>query len=56
MLCFGKLEDMRDLIPVKTRRKRRFKVLSLPEDPLEPSSTENSQSNPYEEDSESLHG
>jgi ribosomal protein S6--L-glutamate ligase len=30
LLCFGKLESMRDLIPTKTRRKRRPKVLGLP--------------------------
>ena len=31
LLCFGKLELMRDLIPAKTRRKRRPKVRELPE-------------------------
>lgn len=31
LLCFGKLELMRDLIPVKTRRKRRPEVHRLPE-------------------------
>jgi ribosomal protein S6--L-glutamate ligase len=30
MLCFGKLEWMRELVPVKTRRKRRQKVRDLP--------------------------
>ncbi|MCA9102686.1 MAG: RimK family alpha-L-glutamate ligase [Pirellulales bacterium] len=30
LLCFGKLELMRDLIPAKTRRRRRPKVLQLP--------------------------
>ncbi|NQV29417.1 MAG: RimK family alpha-L-glutamate ligase [Candidatus Marinimicrobia bacterium] len=30
LLCFGKLELMRDLIPAKTRRKRRSKVATLP--------------------------
>ncbi len=30
MLCFGKLEAMRGLIPEKTRKKRRSKVRSLP--------------------------
>ena len=31
LLCFGKLEFMRDLIPPKTRRKRRPKVMDLPQ-------------------------
>ena len=30
LLCFGKLESMRDLIPAKVRRKRRPKVRKLP--------------------------
>ena len=34
MLCFGKLESMRDLIPAKSRRKRRPKVQDLPELPV----------------------
>jgi len=34
LLCFGKLELMRDLIPAKARRKRRPKVKDLPEFPL----------------------
>ncbi|QDV49931.1 RimK family alpha-L-glutamate ligase [Gimesia fumaroli] len=34
LLCFGKLEFMRDLIPSKTRRKRRPKVLGLPDLPV----------------------
>ena len=33
LLCFGKLELMRDLIPEKTKRKRRQKVKTLPELP-----------------------
>ena len=33
LLCFGKLELMRDLIPEKTKRKRRQKVKDLPELP-----------------------
>jgi ribosomal protein S6--L-glutamate ligase len=32
LLCFGKLEAMRDMIP--TRRKRRARVRKLPDDPL----------------------
>ena len=32
LLCFGKLELMRDLIPLGTRRKRRPKVKDLPKD------------------------
>lgn len=35
LLCFGKLEAMRSLIPAKTRRKRHPKVKNLP-DPLTP--------------------
>jgi ribosomal protein S6--L-glutamate ligase len=31
LLCFGKLEAMRALVPEKTRRKRKFKVQPLPE-------------------------
>jgi ribosomal protein S6--L-glutamate ligase len=34
LLCFGKLELMRDLIPEKTRRKRRPNVADLPELPV----------------------
>lgn len=34
LLCFGKLELMRDLIPSKTRRKRRQKVKDLPDLPV----------------------
>ncbi|NQV43015.1 MAG: RimK family alpha-L-glutamate ligase [Candidatus Marinimicrobia bacterium] len=33
LLCFGKLELMRDLIPEKTKRKRRQKVKNLPDLP-----------------------
>ncbi len=45
LLCFGKLEMMRELIPAKTRRRRRPKVKDLPELPvaqevLEPASIE----------------
>ena len=34
LLCFGKLEAMRDLVPTKTRRKRRPKVKDLPDLPV----------------------
>lgn len=34
LLCFGKLELMRDLIPAKTRRKRRPTVKDLPDLPV----------------------
>lgn len=34
LLCFGKLELMRNLIPVKTRKRRRPKVQKLPELPV----------------------
>ncbi len=32
LLCFGRLDRMRDMIPEKTRKKRRPKVLELPSD------------------------
>ena len=32
LLCFGKLESMRDMIPEKTRRRRIPKIQDLPED------------------------
>ncbi len=34
LLCFGKLELMRDLIPAKARRRRRPRVLGLPDLPV----------------------
>ncbi len=34
LLCFGKLELMKDLIPAKVRRKRRPKVKDLPDLPV----------------------
>jgi ribosomal protein S6--L-glutamate ligase len=34
VLCFGKLELMRTLIPAKTRKRRRPKVQDLPNLPL----------------------
>lgn len=34
LLCFGKLQEMRGMIPTKTRRKRRPEVLDLPEQEL----------------------
>ena len=34
LLCFGKLELMRNLIPVKTRKRRRPKIHKLPELPV----------------------
>lgn len=36
LLCFGKLEAMRDLVPDRRRRKARSKVRPLPEDVLHP--------------------
>lgn len=36
LLCFGKLEAMRSLIPAKTRRKRHPRVKILPESPTPP--------------------
>jgi len=35
LLCFGKLESMRDMVPVKNRRKLAPKVQPLPEDALD---------------------
>jgi ribosomal protein S6--L-glutamate ligase len=35
LLCFGKLDAMRDLVPEKVRKKRRPKVKELPEDVIE---------------------
>ncbi|KAA3638633.1 MAG: RimK family alpha-L-glutamate ligase [Armatimonadetes bacterium] len=42
LLCFGKLEEMRDLVPERRRRRARPKVKPLPDDPLslEPDSTD----------------
>lgn len=34
LLCFGKLDLMRDMVPAKTRRKRRLKVQDLPDLPV----------------------
>lgn len=34
LLCFGKLESMRDLVPKKTRKRRQPKVQELPELPV----------------------
>ena len=34
LLCFGKLELMRELIPARVRRKRRQQVLELPHLPV----------------------
>lgn len=34
LLCFGKLDLMRDLIPAKVRQKRRPKVKELPDLPV----------------------
>ena len=52
LLCFGKLELMRDLIPAKTRRKRRPAVKELPDLPVadeaHESSATPSQRNPEE--------
>ncbi|WP_236014037.1 cation:proton antiporter regulatory subunit [Marinobacterium alkalitolerans] len=31
LLCFGKMESMRGMVPAKTQRKRRFKIKDLPE-------------------------
>lgn len=39
MLCFGKLDAMRDLIPEKVRRKRRPKIKDLPEEEIETPTT-----------------
>ncbi|QDT38253.1 RimK family alpha-L-glutamate ligase [Stratiformator vulcanicus] len=34
LLCFGKMEWMKDLVPAKTRKKRKFKIKPLPELPV----------------------
>ncbi len=34
LLCFGKLDAMRDLVPARRRRRQRPKVQPLPEDPM----------------------
>ena len=34
LLCFGKLDSMRDLVPAKTRRRRKPKIMDLPELPV----------------------
>jgi ribosomal protein S6--L-glutamate ligase len=36
LLCFGKLDGMRDLVPAKRRRRSRPKVQPLPDEPLPP--------------------
>jgi ribosomal protein S6--L-glutamate ligase len=44
LLCFGKLESMRDLVPEQRRRRKRPKIQPLPEvpipDPIEPTAVE----------------
>ncbi|MFO7724423.1 MAG: RimK family alpha-L-glutamate ligase [Oceanipulchritudo sp.] len=40
MLCFGRLDSMRDLVPVSTRRKRRPRLQPLPEDAAEGDGTQ----------------
>ncbi|WP_404932000.1 cation:proton antiporter regulatory subunit [Microbulbifer hainanensis] len=40
LLCFGKLEVMRGMIPVKTRRRRQPDVASLPTDAISASDVE----------------
>jgi ribosomal protein S6--L-glutamate ligase len=52
LLCFGKLELMRDLIPANTRRKRRPKMRSLPEEIPHGEPEDAGQHNPHREDSE----
>ncbi len=34
LLCFGRLEEMRDLVPERRRRRARTKLAPLPDDPL----------------------
>jgi ribosomal protein S6--L-glutamate ligase len=52
LLCFGKLELMRDLIPANTRRKRRVKLRHLPEDILHMNANDQTHLNPHLEDNE----
>ena len=41
ILCFGKLELMRELVPFKTRKKRKKEVEELPELPVAQTVAEN---------------
>jgi ribosomal protein S6--L-glutamate ligase len=34
LLCFGRLEEMRSLVPARRRRRARIKVKPLPDEPL----------------------
>ncbi len=34
LLCFGKLEEMRSLVPARRRRRQRIKIQPLPDEPL----------------------
>jgi ribosomal protein S6--L-glutamate ligase len=55
LLCFGKLELMRDLVPRNTRRKRRPEVQDLPESEIQGESGESPIMNPHQEDDEKSH-
>ncbi len=55
LLCFGKLEAMRDLIPAKARRKRRPKVKDLPELPVADEVHVEAEGNSIESDAEDFH-
>ncbi|MEM8734423.1 MAG: RimK family alpha-L-glutamate ligase [Planctomycetota bacterium] len=50
LLCFGRLESMRDLVPKKTRRKRRPTVQDLPDLPVAEEVAVEAQSNSDSED------
>jgi ribosomal protein S6--L-glutamate ligase len=54
LLCFGKLDLMRDLIPANTRRKRRPKLRSLPDEIPDGDPEAADIRNPHREDSERL--
>jgi ribosomal protein S6--L-glutamate ligase len=56
LLCFGKLELMRDLVPRSTRRKRRPNVRDLPESEIQGDPNEPQATNQHQEDSEKTNG
>ncbi len=56
LLCFGKLDSMRDMIPARTRDKRRYKLQPLPSEDLLAEPPETPLTNPHREDSESING
>lgn len=43
LLCFGKLESMRDMVPMKTQRRRQPKITDLPQDTVDASTSDDLQ-------------